>query len=796
MEIEPSVNNNSNMIDSTCDSFTDMSLVNNVNFDNTPLEEEKKKTRKRRYNESELEKKQLEEKEYNREMHEQRYKRLMHLLNKSQFYSKFLVTKIEKRKNVKKRGKSTINNENIPPSKKTKRADLEKYDIQEYIAPEIKKQMQTKKKKNNLSQEDIEAELSADSDTETKPSIVQNPAILPKYFHGELYNYQQAGLEWLKVLYENALNGILADEMGLGKTIQVIALICHLIEKKQAGPYLIIAPLSTIPNWLMEFERFAPDIPVVLFYGNKVEREAIRIKIKNSYHVANDYKTQPVVITTYEVPLQETRFLQSLKWRYIIIDEGQRIKNHYCMLVKSLKTMQSMNRLILTGTPLQNNLAELWSLLNFLLPEIFDDLAVFESWFDIKELEEEGAEKFLKQEEEKHILSSLREILKPFMLRRIKAEVNLKIPPKKELVVYAPLTKLQHDLYKAVLNYDLETLSKIEKPNLIIESTDGTKPKRQAFLRSKYGSTNNNSENEISPNTSLNEIKNSNDADECKTTKSKDEQNLSIWKQYTDVTERNRDFLVRIQFQNRVPMYKKIVNHPYLVHCPLDSVGLPKIDNDLIRSSGKLLVLDAMLAKLHARGHKVLLFSTMTMILDMIEDYLSLRDYNYVRLDGRIKIEERKENIKTFNNDPNVFLFLISTRAGGVGLNLASADTVIIYDSDWNPQADIQAMARCHRIGQTKPVVVYRLCTRGTVDETIIKRSEAKRILEKVVISKEWHKTNIFNKDVVLQLKQLMESKEYKVVTSENEVFTELELNKLLDRSDMIDKQDLHNIQE
>lgn len=194
--------------------------------------------------------------------------------------------------------------------------------------------MQTRKKKKNLSREDIEAELSADSDTETKPSIVQNPAILPKYFHGELYDYQQAGLEWLRVLYENALNGILADEMGLGKTIQVIALICHLIEKKQAGPYLIIAPLSTIPNWLMEFERFAPDIPVVLFYGNKVEREAIRIKIKNSHHVANSYKTQPVVITTYEVPLQETRFLQSLKWRYIIIDEGQRIKNHYCMLVK------------------------------------------------------------------------------------------------------------------------------------------------------------------------------------------------------------------------------------------------------------------------------------------------------------------------------------------------------------------------------------------------------------------------------------------------------------------------------
>lgn len=216
--------------------------------------------------------------------------------------------------------------------------------------------------------------------------------------------------------------------------------------------------------------------------------------------------------------------------------------------------MQSMNRLILTGTPLQNNLAELWSLLNFLLPEIFDDLAVFESWFSVKELEQEGAEKFLKQEEEKHVLSSLREILNPFMLRRIKDEVNLKVPPKKELVVYAPLTELQHDLYKAVLNRDLEKLSKIEKPDLIIQTPDGKKPKRRAYLRSKYGSTEslqNNFEIEMSSSTLLEEIGNSNDTNEWKAMKPMDQQNLSIWKQYTDVTDRNRDFLVRIQFVNR-----------------------------------------------------------------------------------------------------------------------------------------------------------------------------------------------------------------------------------------------------
>lgn len=183
--------------------------------------------------------------------------------------------------------------------------------------------------------EEIEAELSADSDVEVDPKVtVGSTAIVPKYFCGELYDYQQTGLEWLKRLYENSLSGILADEMGLGKTIQVIALMCHLIEKRQAGPFLIIAPLSTIPNWLAEFEKFAPMLPVILFYGTPDERKVACTKIKRTHHVADDYRTQPIVITTYEVPLHENKFLQSQKWRYVIIDEGHRIKNHNCKLVK------------------------------------------------------------------------------------------------------------------------------------------------------------------------------------------------------------------------------------------------------------------------------------------------------------------------------------------------------------------------------------------------------------------------------------------------------------------------------
>ncbi|EFN82007.1 Lymphoid-specific helicase [Harpegnathos saltator] len=574
--------------------------------------------------------------------------------------------------------------------------------------------------------------------------------------------------------------------MGLGKTVQVIALLCHLIEKQQNGPYLIIAPLSTIPNWMSEFERFAPAIPVVLLHGPKATREDI-YSIINKKHTVESYKTLPVVLTTYEVPMQDVKFLQKYVWRYIIIDEGQRVKNHKCFLLKALKSINSMNRLLLTGTPLQNNLAELWSLLNFLLPEIFDDLAVFESWFDAREfVQQDGTEKFLKQEEEKRVLFSLREILKPFMLRRLKSDVCLEVPPKKELIVYAPLTELQHNLYSAVLNRNIEILSKIKQPDLILPSIDGKRPKRRCFLRSKYGSPENNFENKIeSKSFTCAETSNSNNEMKLTAEDAEYEKDLSEWKQYTDVTDRNRDFLINIHFKHRMIMYKKIVNHPYLIQCPLDSIGLPKVDDDLIKSSGKLLVLDAMLAKLKAQGHKVLLFSTMTMILDIIEDYLSLRDYKYLRLDGNDNIELRKRNIDNFNNNKDIFLFLISIRAGGIGLNLAAADTVIIYDSDWNPQVDIQAMARCHRIGQTKPVVIYKLCTKGTIDEAIINRSESKRILEKMVISK-YSDVQQFSISTLLQLKQLLEDKEYEIVTSEKEVFTEAELNQLLDRSDLL----------
>lgn len=196
----------------------------------------------------------------------------------------------------------------------------------------MEKRIKSSKSKMNLSEEEIADEL-LNLDTEVQVDDCEN-SNTPKYFNGILYKYQREGLQWLKVLYENGLNGILADEMGLGKTVQIIALLCHLIEKHQSGPYLIIVPLSTMPNWISEFEKFAPSLPVVVFHGPKNERLSLFKKIKQSYHITGGYKTQPIVITTFEVPLLENSLFMSQKWRYIIIDEGHRIKNHQSLLAK------------------------------------------------------------------------------------------------------------------------------------------------------------------------------------------------------------------------------------------------------------------------------------------------------------------------------------------------------------------------------------------------------------------------------------------------------------------------------
>lgn len=511
-------------------------------------------------------------------------------------------------------------------------------------------------------------------DTRQQPAVsFEQPKLLTG---GVLRDYQLEGIRWLCNLFENGLNGILADEMGLGKTIQVIGLIAHLKSLGVRGPYLITAPLSTLKNWEKEFRKWTPSIPCFVYHGTGAQRKAFRKNELNKLR-KNDMDF-PVVITSYEMILADAKSFNALGfvWKYIIIDEGHRLKNMDCKLVRELKRARSENRLLLTGTPLQNNLVELWALLNFILPDVFDDLQLFESWFSFTpDGARDGsamAQDVLAGDKKAEIVSKLHEILRPFLLRRLKVDVVKEMPSKTEIFVYCPMAPLQREYYTMI--------------------ADGT---LQQVMETKYGKF------------------------------------------------RGAAFKTN-SIKNRAMQLRKCCNHPYLFDEPLNGSGEIATDERLVEAAGKLVVLDKMLAKLKRDGHKVLIFSQMTRVLDILQDMMDFREHTYCRLDGNTDLQSRQDQMDAFNKkggpngvaEEDIFCFLLSTRAGGLGINLISADTVIFYDSDWNPQQDNQAQDRCHRIGQTKEIVVYRLVTENSFENRMIARAIEKRKLERVVIQR------------------------------------------------------------
>ncbi|KII67222.1 putative global transcription activator SNF2L1 [Thelohanellus kitauei] len=467
----------------------------------------------------------------------------------------------------------------------------------------------------------------------------------PKYIKGgEMREYQLRGLNWLISLYNNGINGILADEMGLGKTLQTISLLGYMKHyANNAGPHIVICPVicpkSTLANWVNEFQRWCPSIRVVHFSGTKEERHAW---FNNDvYHGEWD-----VLVTTYEICIKDKSFLNKISFRYVVIDEAHRIKNEKSKLAEIVRGFKSSNRLLLTGTPLQNNLHELWALLNFLLPDVFSNSEEFDSWFD-----DEGV-----LSEEKKLIKRLHSILQPFLLRRLKSEVEKKLPPKKILKVYVGLTPMQKNYYRQILMKDIGVLNKTEK-------------------------------------------------------------------------------MQRSGLMNILMQLRKCCNHPYLFSNADIDVSIDEYGAQIVENSGKMKVLDKLLPRLKSEGSRVLLFSQMTRVLDILEDYLVYRRYKYCRLDGMTPHDVRTKSIHNFNApNSDIFMFILSTRAGGLGINLATADVVILYDSDWNPQCDLQAMDRAHRIGQKKQVRVFRFITQNTVEERIIHRAEFKLRLDAVVI--------------------------------------------------------------
>ncbi|ORX61883.1 hypothetical protein DM01DRAFT_260889 [Hesseltinella vesiculosa] len=533
---------------------------------------------------------------------------------------------------------------------------------------------------------------------------VQQPTIM---VGGKLKDYQIKGLQWMVSLYNNRLNGILADEMGLGKTIQTISLVTYLIEhKRQNGPYLIIVPLSTITNWTLEFEKWAPSVATVVYKGVPEQRKLIqKTQLK--------HRNFQVLLTTFDYVIKDRPVLSKFKWLYMIMDEGHRMKNAKSKLTSVIRQYYtSKYRLILTGTPLQNNLPELWSLLNFILPKIFNSVKTFEEWFNTPFSNQGVQDRVeLNEEEQLLIIKRLHKVLRPFLLRRLKKDVESELPDKVERVIKCKLSALQARLY-----------TQVRKHNVII--TGNGKEGRSGVMG----------------------------------------------------------------LNNRIMQLRKICNHPFVFEQVESSINPHKLSNELLyRSSGKFELLDRILPKLKATNHRVLVFFQMTQIMDIMEDYCLFRGYRHLRLDGSTKAEVRSEQLKLFNDPASpYFIFLLSTRAGGLGLNLQTADTVVIFDSDWNPHQDLQAQDRAHRIGQTKEVRIFRLITENSVEEQILARAQYKLDIDGKVIQAGKFDHRSTEEDREAFLRSLLEDKSDEVEdgNEEREEFDDDELNDLLKRSD------------
>ncbi|CUM65286.1 uncharacterized protein PRCAT00002921001 [Priceomyces carsonii] len=531
--------------------------------------------------------------------------------------------------------------------------------------------------------------------------VKEQPKIL---VGGQLKEYQIKGLQWMVSLYNNKLNGILADEMGLGKTIQSISLVTYLIEKKHEDKFLIIVPLSTITNWTLEFEKWAPSVRTIVYKGSPQQRKSLQYDIR-----AGNFQ---VVLTTYEYVIRERNLLAKFSYSHLIIDEGHRLKNANSKLSITLKSYyRAKNRLILTGTPLQNNLPELWALLNFVLPRIFNSVKSFDEWFNTPFANTGSQEKIeLTEEESLLVIRRLHKVLRPFLLRRLKKDVEKDLPDKVEKVLKCNLSGLQYILYQQMLKHNA------------------------LFVGAEVGSTKSG-------------IKGLN---------------------------------------NKIMQLRKICNHPFVFEEVEDVLNPSRLTNDYIwRVSGKFELLDRVLPKFKASGHRVLMFFQMTQVMDIMEDFLRWRDMKYMRLDGSTKAEDRQDMLKDFNApNSDYFCFLLSTRAGGLGLNLQTADTVIIFDTDWNPHQDLQAQDRAHRIGQKNEVRILRLISNDSVEEVILERAHQKLDIDGKVIQAGKFDNKSTAEEQEEFLKRLLEAEAGRDDNEENSNLDDEELNDILARSE------------
>lgn len=738
----------------------------------------------------------------------------------------------------------------------------------------------------------------------------------PKMLQAQLKEYQLKGLNWLVNLYEQGINGILADEMGLGKTVQSISVMGYLAEQHNVwGPFLVIAPASTLHNWQQEVAKFVPTIKVLPYWGSAKDRKVLR-KFWDRKHITyNKHSEFHVLVTSYQLVVQDAQYFQKIKWQYMILDEAQAIKSSSSSRWKALLAFQCRNRLLLTGTPIQNNMQELWALLHFIMPTLFDSHDEFSDWFS-KDIESHAQSNTKLNHDQ---LKRLHMILKPFMLRRVKAHVQKELGDKIEKDVFCELTYRQRAYY-ANLRSKISIMDLIEKATIgddqdtatlmnlvmqfrkvcnhpdLFERADTNSPfsmsyfaETASFLREgSFVQVGYSVRNQIQydlprilcndggrldiagPNNPIagfrragcrtdkmagllkiwtpENIKASAEGDgafsflrfaDTSAGEACDAGELGVFERAIKLKRRNNRAIpvfedsevetpVHAMFNivdgsSRQPLAQLDPNStlarlcsvskdalantgysvlepaagpkasapPIEISCfdqsssaerqltffnlnfrnimfPLDetleenllkndvdprnfplSNLLPKAESEkakfthigvpsmrrFVTDSGKLAKLDQLLRELKNGGHRVLLYFQMTRMINLMEEYLTYRNYKYCRLDGSTKLEDRRDTVHDFQTRPEIFIFLLSTRAGGLGINLTSADTVIFYDSDWNPTIDSQAMDRAHRLGQTKQVTVYRLITRGTIEERIRKRAMQKEEVQRVVIT-------------------------------------------------------------
>ncbi|KAH9198740.1 SNF2 family N-terminal domain-containing protein [Zygosaccharomyces rouxii] len=730
-------------------------------------------------------------------------------------------------------------------------------------------------------------------------SVVDVP--VPFLLRGSLRIYQKQGLNWMASLYNNNTNGILADEMGLGKTIQTISLLAYLAcEKENWGPHLIVVPTSVLLNWEMEFKRFAPGFKVLTYYGSPQQRKEKRKGWNgpNAFHIC---------IVSYQLVVQDQNSFKRKKWGYMILDEAHNIKNFRSTRWQALLNFNTERRLLLTGTPLQNNIAELWSLLYFLMPQTitdgagfsgFADLDAFQQWFGrpVDKLIETGQDP-AQDAETKKTVAKLHQVLRPYLLRRLKCDVEKQMPAKYEHVVYCRLSKRQRFLYDdfmsraqtkatlasgnfmSIVNCLMQLRKVCNHPDLFEVRPISTsfsmdhcvaydysdlnkyvlrllgqneRDRKVDFDFMNLSFTNNDAKmtthraQSISKLQCIQEFQRQVDLlrEQNSLKSSEDEQlpsNLRHAEEFfrqlgQQKGQRAIDSLQFLQYVNRskcekkplygqnlinllrvgptkeagpqaqcleemlTPLQTRITKHKNLIEnyavltpnvVALDlrelSLGLNETnsvdsysqaqllsqfqsmtnplhhlqtklaiafpDKSLLQyDCGKLQKLAILLQNLKDHGHRALIFTQMTKVLDVLEQFLNYHGYLYMRLDGATKIEDRQVLTERFNTDPRITAFILSSRSGGLGINLTGADTVIFYDSDWNPAMDKQCQDRCHRIGQTRDVHIYRFVSDHTIESNILKKANQKRQLDNVVIQEGDFTTDYFTKFSVKEL--------------------------------------------